>query len=141
MHLTEKQCALLDGYMYLDQSVKKRGKRSGNTIGETIKDLKGKTTGQFKLDQLNPTGGITKEEAVSVLYKTTVLSSLCGRICPHKKQCEGSCVRGIKGEPVEIGNLESFVGDLAIENSYKITILFIPHQILLLLQHRLSLRQ
>ena len=67
MHLTEKQCALLDGYMYLDQSVKKRGKRSGNTIGETIKDLKGKTTGQFKLDQLNPTGGITKEEAVELL--------------------------------------------------------------------------
>ena len=66
MHLTEKQCALLSGFMYLDQSVKKSGK-SGNTIGETIKDLKDKTTGQFNKEQLNPTGGITKEEAVELL--------------------------------------------------------------------------
>ena len=60
-------------------------------------------------------------KAYEILLETTVFPSVCGRICPHYKQCMGSCVRGIKGEPVEIGNLESFVGDLAIENSYKIT--------------------
>ena len=56
-------------------------------------------------------------EAYETLSKTTVLSAICGRICPHKKQCEGSCVRGIKGEPVNIGELEAFVGDFAIKNS------------------------
>ena len=59
-------------------------------------------------------------EAYRVLQDTTVLQPICGRICPHKKQCEGSCVRGIKGEPVSIGDLEAFVGDYAIENNLKI---------------------
>ena len=44
-----------------------------------------------------------------------MLPGVCGRICPHKKQCQGSCVRGIKGEPVSIGELEAFVFDKAIE--------------------------
>ena len=61
------------------------------------------------------------EKAFETLSNTTVLSSICGRICPHKKQCEGSCVRGIKGEPVSIGELESFIGDYAIKNSLKIS--------------------
>lgn len=60
------------------------------------------------------------KEAYEVLCKTTVLQPICGRICPHKSQCEGSCVRGIKGESVSIGDLEAFIGDLAIEKGYKI---------------------
>ena len=59
------------------------------------------------------------EEAFDILTETTVLMPLCGRICPHKKQCEGSCIRGIKGEPVSIGNLEAFIGDIAIKKEYK----------------------
>ncbi len=53
-------------------------------------------------------------EAYKVLSETTVLQGVCGRICPHEKQCQGSCVRGIKGEPVSIGELEAFVFDKAI---------------------------
>ena len=60
------------------------------------------------------------EKAYEILTNTTVLPSICGRICPHYKQCMGSCVRGIKGTPVNIGDLEAFVGDLAIENNYSI---------------------
>ena len=58
------------------------------------------------------------EEAFNILLETTILSPICGRICPHKKQCEGSCVRGIKGDSVNIGALETFIGDLAIENKW-----------------------
>lgn len=54
--------------------------------------------------------------AYELLSETTVLPGVCGRICPHKKQCEGSCVRGIKGEPVSIGDLEAFVFDKMIES-------------------------
>lgn len=60
------------------------------------------------------------EEAYYKLCETTVLSPICGRICPHKSQCEGSCVRGIKAESVNIGNLEAYIGDLAIEKGYNI---------------------
>ena len=60
------------------------------------------------------------EEAYKILSNTTVLPAICGRICPHKKQCEGSCVRGIKGNPVDIGELEAFVGDYSIKNDLKI---------------------
>ncbi|MBO4293665.1 MAG: NAD(P)-dependent oxidoreductase [Clostridia bacterium] len=51
--------------------------------------------------------------AYKVLSKTTVLPGVCGRICPHTKQCQGSCIRGIKGEPVSIGELEAFAYDMA----------------------------
>ena len=61
------------------------------------------------------------KKAYEILSETTVLESVCGRICPHMKQCEGSCVRGIKGEPVSIGDLEAYVGDFAIKNNYKIS--------------------
>lgn len=60
------------------------------------------------------------EEAFQTLIKTTVLGSLCGRICPHFKQCQGSCVRGIKGNPVSIGEVEAYVFDKAIEKGLKI---------------------
>ncbi len=55
------------------------------------------------------------DKAYEILCKTTVLQGVCGRICPHQKQCQGSCVRGIKGEPVQIGDLEAFVFDKAME--------------------------
>lgn len=57
-------------------------------------------------------------EAYKILSKTTVLSGVCGKICPHDKQCQGSCVRGIKGEPVSIGELENFVYEKAKEQNY-----------------------
>ena len=55
-------------------------------------------------------------KAYEILTETTVLSGVCGRICPHKKQCEGSCVRGIKGESVSIGDMEALAFDYATEN-------------------------
>ena len=60
------------------------------------------------------------EEAYKILTKTTVLGAICGRVCPHFKQCMGSCVRGIKSEPINIGKLEAFVFDNALEKGYKL---------------------
>ena len=60
------------------------------------------------------------EDAYYTLCETTVLESICGKICPHEKQCQGSCIRGIKGEPVSIGRLEAYIGEMAIKNGYKI---------------------
>lgn len=60
------------------------------------------------------------KEAYKILCQTTVLPGVCGRICPHMKQCQGSCVRGIKGEPVNIGDLEVFIFDKAIEENLKL---------------------
>ena len=62
------------------------------------------------------------EAAYNVLLDTTVLQAVCGRICPHEKQCQGSCVRGIKGEAVSIGELEALIGDMAIEKGWEIPI-------------------
>ncbi len=56
------------------------------------------------------------EKAYEILCETTVLPAICGRICPHQKQCQGKCIRGIKGEPVSIGELEAFIGDWALNN-------------------------
>ena len=55
------------------------------------------------------------EEAYEVISTTSVLPGICGRICPHMKQCEGSCVRVIKGNPVDIGTIESYIFDKAME--------------------------
>lgn len=55
--------------------------------------------------------------AVNVISKASSLPAVCGRVCPQESQCEGACIRGIKGEPVAIGRLERFVGDHAIQNS------------------------
>ena len=60
------------------------------------------------------------KKAYEILSETTVLEAVCGRICPHTKQCEGSCVRGIKSNPVSIGEMEAFIGDIAIKKNYKI---------------------
>ncbi|MDE6445881.1 MAG: NADPH-dependent glutamate synthase [Alistipes sp.] len=49
--------------------------------------------------------------ASAVIARDSSLPSVCGRVCPQETQCEGSCILGIKGEPVAIGKLERFVGD------------------------------
>lgn len=59
------------------------------------------------------------KEAFELLSKTTVLMPICGRVCPHTKQCQGKCIRAIKFDAVEIGQMEAFVGDLALENDWK----------------------
>lgn len=51
------------------------------------------------------------EEAYQILRQTTCLPAVCGRVCPQEEQCEGHCVRGLKGQPVSIGALERFVAD------------------------------
>lgn len=51
------------------------------------------------------------EEAYKVIHESSSLPAVCGRVCPQENQCEGECVRGIKGEPVAIGRLERFVAD------------------------------
>ncbi len=58
------------------------------------------------------------KKAYQILLNTTMLGAVCGRICPHEKQCQGSCVRGIKGDPVNIGELEAYVFDVALKNGY-----------------------
>ena len=50
-------------------------------------------------------------EAARIIALDSSLPSVCGRVCPQESQCEGSCILGIKGEPVSIGKLERFVGD------------------------------
>lgn len=62
------------------------------------------------------------KEAYDTLCNTTVLPAICGRICPHDKQCEGSCIRRIKTHPVLIGDIEAFVGDMAIKEKWSIPI-------------------
>ena len=51
------------------------------------------------------------EEAYQIISETSSLPAICGRVCPQETQCEGKCVRGVKGEPVGIGRLERFVAD------------------------------
>ena len=51
------------------------------------------------------------DEAFGVITSTNSLPAICGRVCPQENQCEGQCIRGIKGEPVGIGRLERFVAD------------------------------
>ena len=59
------------------------------------------------------------EEAYRVISKSSALPAVCGRVCPQESQCEGKCIRGIKGEPVSIGKLERFAADWARENGIK----------------------
>ncbi len=51
------------------------------------------------------------EKAGEIIRETSLLPSVCGRVCPQERQCEGKCVLGIKGEPIAIGALERYVGD------------------------------
>ncbi|MCR5703357.1 MAG: NADPH-dependent glutamate synthase [Eubacterium sp.] len=57
------------------------------------------------------------EEAYKIITSTNGLPAVCGRVCPQENQCEGKCVRGIKGEPVSIGRLERFVADYHMAHS------------------------
>ncbi len=57
--------------------------------------------------------------AYQVISEASALPAVCGRVCPQESQCEGKCIRGIKGEPVSIGKLERFVADWARENNIK----------------------
>ncbi len=57
------------------------------------------------------------KKAYQIISQTSVLPGVCGRICPHEKQCQGSCVRGIKGEPVSIGEIEAYIFDKAMEQN------------------------
>lgn len=73
------------------------------------------------------------DQAYFTITKSNILPAICGRVCPQEKQCEGSCIMGIKNEPVSIGALERFVGDYAldhkletkediVDNDYKVAI-------------------
>ena len=59
------------------------------------------------------------EEAYQTISKSSALPAVCGRVCPQESQCEGKCIRGIKGEPVSIGKLERFTADWAREHEIK----------------------
>ena len=58
------------------------------------------------------------EAAARVIARSSALPAVCGRVCPQESQCEGQCIRGIKGEPVSIGKLERFVADWSRENGF-----------------------
>ncbi|MDO4553940.1 MAG: NADPH-dependent glutamate synthase [Lachnospiraceae bacterium] len=57
------------------------------------------------------------EGAYEVITSENALPAICGRVCPQENQCEGKCVRGIKGEPVAIGRMERFVADYHMANA------------------------
>ena len=59
------------------------------------------------------------EAAYQVISASSSLPAICGRVCPQESQCEGKCIRGIKGEPISIGKLERYVADWARENGIK----------------------
>ena len=59
------------------------------------------------------------EAAYQIISQSSALPAVCGRVCPQESQCEGKCIRGIKGEPVSIGKLERFVADYAREQGIK----------------------
>lgn len=59
------------------------------------------------------------ENAYDIIKTTNGLPAVCGRVCPQENQCEGKCVRGIKGEPVGIGRLERFAADYMISQTPK----------------------
>lgn len=58
------------------------------------------------------------EEAYRVLTMSSSLPAVCGRVCPQESQCEGKCVRGIRGDAISIGKLERFVADYALEHNF-----------------------
>ena len=60
------------------------------------------------------------QDAYKILKENNLFSYICALICPQEEQCEGSCIRGIKQTPTEIGLLEKYVNEWAIENDLKI---------------------
>ena len=61
------------------------------------------------------------EKAASIIAEDSSLPAVCGRVCPQESQCEGSCILGVKGEPVSIGKLERFVADWSRAKGLKFT--------------------
>jgi glutamate synthase (NADPH/NADH) small chain len=59
------------------------------------------------------------EGAYNILIENNLFSHVCSIVCPQENQCQGSCVRGIKTEPTQIGKIETFVNEWAIENRIK----------------------
>ncbi len=59
------------------------------------------------------------KKAYEIISESSALPAVCGRVCPQESQCEGKCIRGIKGEAVSIGKLERFVADWARENGIR----------------------
>ena len=57
-------------------------------------------------------------EADDIIAESSALPAICGRVCPQETQCEGKCIRGIKGDPISIGKLERFVADYSREHGY-----------------------
>lgn len=58
------------------------------------------------------------QKAAEIIAEASALPAVCGRVCPQESQCEGKCIRGIKGEPISIGKLERFVADWSRENGF-----------------------
>lgn len=58
------------------------------------------------------------QKAAEIIAESSALPAVCGRVCPQESQCEGKCIRGIKGEPISIGKLERFVADWSRENGF-----------------------
>ncbi len=59
------------------------------------------------------------KKAYEIISQSSALPAVCGRVCPQETQCEGKCIRGIKGDPISIGKLERFVADWASNNGIK----------------------
>ena len=59
------------------------------------------------------------EKAYQIISESSALPAICGRVCPQESQCEGKCIRGIKGAAISIGKLERFVADWARENGIR----------------------
>ena len=59
------------------------------------------------------------EKAYEIIGESSALPAVCGRVCPQESQCEGKCIRGIKGDPISIGKLERFVADWACNEGIK----------------------
>lgn len=68
---------------------------------------------------INQIKGGDFEKSYQVISESSALPAVCGRVCPQESQCEGKCIRGIKGEPVSIGKLERFSADWAAQNDVK----------------------
>jgi glutamate synthase (NADPH/NADH) small chain len=72
-------------------------------------------------DFIQAVGEREYEKAYQIISESSSLPAVCGRVCPQETQCEGKCIRGIKGEAVSIGKLERFVADWAREQGIKPT--------------------
>ncbi|MDR1342299.1 MAG: NADPH-dependent glutamate synthase [Prevotellaceae bacterium] len=60
-------------------------------------------------------------EAARIIAQDSSLPAVCGRVCPQETQCEGACILGVKGEPVNIGKLERFVADWSMSSNLNLT--------------------